>query len=560
MKVFLLYAPTERPLLLLQDGASAHLGIDLIDAAIANDVILLCFPPKLTHILQPCDVGIYRTMKANVSHTMQQIRLLRGEMWVNKGKLPAILRDVFEKTFTPSLVIGAFRKRGIVPFSRNSIDKDLMKSPIEGTVIAELKLDVVSPSQVPADVEVLTSIDACDVDGTSHPCPHHLALDAIQGTLTQKKLAAYQRRHAHCDDGTNDAVYATWRFLKTRVDGQQAKPLIVAPTPVDEHPLLKAGLIPKRLVDVFTTPPEEQTGLRARRGATTKARVLTSDEISNEIREGDTKRKLVQTEKEHKKKIRLLKKTQKPPRQTTRRTRKAKPAGATATSVATAAHSATDRHDYFASIQGLLVNCRSYASMKLTIPDTFLYPFEPTPPSETTLQGMPEDAVAAQLLSQVTGIETSTMWPVHVLGDGNCCPRSASLLFTGSNDRHTEMRVRIVRELLLHDDRYLDSSFLCQGIDRVDTTLPAVHAQYSPGYVPGSKLSDADIRNVYERETMSVVRSGAYCGIWQLHALASVVNRPIRSIYRVSGRRRVTSVACCSRDNNPAWQTITGTQ
>ena len=163
-----------------------------------------------------------------------------------------------------------------------------MKSPIEGTVIAELKLDVVSPSQVPADVEVLTSIDACHVDGTSHPCPPHLALHAIQGTLTPKKLAAYQRRHAHGDDGTNDAVYATWRFLKTPVDGQQAKPLIVAPTPVDEHLLLKAGLIPKRLVDVFTTPPEKQTGLRARRGAMTKSRVLTSDEISNETREGDT--------------------------------------------------------------------------------------------------------------------------------------------------------------------------------------------------------------------------------------------------------------------------------
>ena len=46
VKVFLRYAPTERPLLLLQDGASAHLGINLIDAVIANDVILLCFPPN----------------------------------------------------------------------------------------------------------------------------------------------------------------------------------------------------------------------------------------------------------------------------------------------------------------------------------------------------------------------------------------------------------------------------------------------------------------------------------------------------------------------------------
>ena len=69
---------------LLQDGASAHLGIALIDAAIANDVILLCFPPKLTHILQPCDVGIYRAMKANISNSMQHSRMLRGELWLNK--------------------------------------------------------------------------------------------------------------------------------------------------------------------------------------------------------------------------------------------------------------------------------------------------------------------------------------------------------------------------------------------------------------------------------------------------------------------------------------------
>ena len=73
-KVFLLqyYAPSERPLLLLKDGASAHLRTNLIDAVIKNDVILLYFPPRLTHILQPCDVGIYRSMKGNLSQIMQR--------------------------------------------------------------------------------------------------------------------------------------------------------------------------------------------------------------------------------------------------------------------------------------------------------------------------------------------------------------------------------------------------------------------------------------------------------------------------------------------------------
>ena len=64
VKNFIRFAPPERPLLLLQDGASAHITVQLIDKAIEENIIILCFPPKLTHILQPLDVVIYRTLKA----------------------------------------------------------------------------------------------------------------------------------------------------------------------------------------------------------------------------------------------------------------------------------------------------------------------------------------------------------------------------------------------------------------------------------------------------------------------------------------------------------------
>ena len=49
-KVFVKHIPSERPATLLQDGATIHISPELIDAAIANNVNLLCFPPKLTHI------------------------------------------------------------------------------------------------------------------------------------------------------------------------------------------------------------------------------------------------------------------------------------------------------------------------------------------------------------------------------------------------------------------------------------------------------------------------------------------------------------------------------
>ena len=526
-KVFLRHAPRERPLLLLQDGASAHMGVELIDAAILNDVILLCFPRKLTHILQPCDVGIYRTMKANVCNTMQQIRMLRGEMHINKTKVPAILREVFEKTFTPALIIESFRKCGISPFSRDTVSMDLVKKQDVGTVVAELTLDVVSPSEVPADVEVLA-------DGTSLICPPSLALDAIESSLTPRKMSAYQRRDAKGDTCDKDPVYATWRYLKQQVEGCQPQPLQHA-----DHPLLKAGLIPKRLVDVFHTPPEKGTHLR--RGATTTARVLTSDEISNAFRDRDRKKKLAIEEKEQRKRIRLEKKAKKAQddqaRQTTRlaarkRKRPSTPMETTTSVTATAPSATIDRQEYFAGLQTLLSNCSTYTAMKLAIPVSLPYPLQVTSPSDIDLQLLPDDTISTALLANMTtNQDTSSLRPVRVEADGNCFPRAGSLLFTGSEARHTEIRVRIVREMLLHDDDYLDSGVLSEGTSSNDPSMPDRYAQFSPAYVPGHKLTQRDIRKIYEDETMSVVRPGAYCGIWQLHALSSVANTPIRSVY-----------------------------
>ena len=419
---------------------------------------------------------------------MQQIRLLRGEMWVNKGKIPAILGEVFEKTFTPSLIIGAFRKCGIAPFSRNSIDKDLMKSPIEGTVIAELKLDVVSPSQVPADVVPSPPSGSMRSRGR-WPRRNWRRTKEDTHTVTTVGLEVYQRSslcHMALFENASwrAAGEATNRCTNTR-----------------------------RRASAAESRPNPQTPCWCFHDATEKA---------------------------------------------DRETRKAKPAGATATSVATAAHSATDRHDYFACIQGLLVNCRSYASMKLTIPDTFLYPFEPTPSSETTLQGMPEDAIDAQLLSQVTGMETSTMRPVHVLGDGNCCPRSASLFFTGSDDRPTEMRVWDLWESCCCTMTGIWTRVFCAR-ELIELTPPfrlymrrtrRVTFQGLNHQMPTSETSMRE----KQCQSSAPVPAAAY---GSCTALASVVNRPIRSIY--PGRRRLNSVACCTRDNNPAWQTITGT-
>ena len=143
------HASKERPLLLLQDGAAAHISPTLIDQAIANDVILLCFPPKLTHILQTCDVAIYRTMKAELSKVMHQVKMLRGDCWVSKHNFPAIFKNVAEEAFTAGAITESFRKCGIFPLNRDAISKELIQKSDK----QDAKLDITNVASVPVSTQ-----------------------------------------------------------------------------------------------------------------------------------------------------------------------------------------------------------------------------------------------------------------------------------------------------------------------------------------------------------------------------------------------------------------------
>ena len=54
-KLFLKYAVSQRPILLLTDRHKSHINIDVIDLCRSNDVILFCLAPHTTHALQPLD-------------------------------------------------------------------------------------------------------------------------------------------------------------------------------------------------------------------------------------------------------------------------------------------------------------------------------------------------------------------------------------------------------------------------------------------------------------------------------------------------------------------------
>ena len=56
--------PPSRPVLLILDGHSSHISIEAVEFARSNGVHMLCIPAHTTHILQPLDVGVFKSFKA----------------------------------------------------------------------------------------------------------------------------------------------------------------------------------------------------------------------------------------------------------------------------------------------------------------------------------------------------------------------------------------------------------------------------------------------------------------------------------------------------------------
>eukprot|EP00745_Piridium_sociabile_P030649 TRINITY_DN50875_c0_g1_i4.p1 TRINITY_DN50875_c0_g1~~TRINITY_DN50875_c0_g1_i4.p1 ORF type:complete len:932 (+),score=185.05 TRINITY_DN50875_c0_g1_i4:61-2856(+) len=127
--------------------------------------------------------------------------------------------------------------------------------------------------------------------------------------------------------------------------------------------------------------------------------------------------------------------------------------------------------------------------------------------------------------------------PVEIFGDGNCLPRSASLLMCETQNSHQEMRARIVVELAAHENFYLDNRNL-QGTPPLSQTLDLTsnscmtksYAVYSDHFCM-QPLNFDSIKDIFRREVCTATVPGSEMGIWQLHAVASILRRPLVSIY-----------------------------
>ena len=122
---------------------------------------------------------------------------------------------------------------------------------------------------------------------------------------------------------------------------------------------------------------------------------------------------------------------------------------------------------------------------------------------------------------------------IKTIGDGNCLCRALSRAYFNTDERHIEIRARIVIEGVVNMDKYLNDDCLERGATLLheNADLPTVFATFSEYYTPGQKVTEDTIQYIYSMEIYSCARLGAYMGIWQLAQSSTVLGVPLHTIY-----------------------------
>lgn len=111
-KVFIPNIAPERPAALLFDGHVSRITLELIETAVANNIILLKLAPHTTHVLQPLDVAVFKGMKTAWDRKLTKWQREHPRRKIREKDFMKILTTVLEETPVINIING-FQATGI---------------------------------------------------------------------------------------------------------------------------------------------------------------------------------------------------------------------------------------------------------------------------------------------------------------------------------------------------------------------------------------------------------------------------------------------------------------
>ena len=289
-KLFLKFAVSERPLVLIVDGHKSHENIELIDCARKNNIILLCLPPHTTHALQPLDVSVFKSLKSHFSKALRAWCFTKKDFVVTKRDFARVVKEPFESSFSITNIKSGFAKCGIYPLNHRAIPQlkmlpselnhhctpvsrnvcDVATSPIPDESNTEASSMLMDESM--SDIAAANSTEdhnmqspSTDRSAVQDQSCSQSSVPTVSSRLISSQLTASSRPPSATSSNT-DSYTETPGSSNTTI----ASPL--------SNPLVMAGLVPQNLADILSTSGCEEVQRKPKRRVF-KARVLTEQEF-----------------------------------------------------------------------------------------------------------------------------------------------------------------------------------------------------------------------------------------------------------------------------------------
>jgi hypothetical protein len=102
--------------LLLWDGHSSHISTEAIKFCIQNKIVPLCLPPHTTHLLQPCDVGVFGPEATLYKNAIARRSRPGSAHNIDKIDFLEVYNEIRPQALSKSNIQRAWQEVGLLPF------------------------------------------------------------------------------------------------------------------------------------------------------------------------------------------------------------------------------------------------------------------------------------------------------------------------------------------------------------------------------------------------------------------------------------------------------------
>lgn len=120
--------------ILIVDGHASHKGIECLEFAKQNGIIIICLPPHCTHRMQPLDVSFFAPLKIYFSQDISKWLKAHPGRVVTQFQIAGLFNEAYGKAATVQNACNGFKNTGIWPLNPE-IFPDYMYEPAETTNI-----------------------------------------------------------------------------------------------------------------------------------------------------------------------------------------------------------------------------------------------------------------------------------------------------------------------------------------------------------------------------------------------------------------------------------------